>query len=284
MMTRVAFVCVLSVLLTASALRAEDCPDQAPEDGAARRALAKKWFSQGQTFADAGDDVAAIKAYQCSLKFVPHGFTAYNLAQVAERVGDLEVAIASYDQYLLLVPGAKDTQEVNERVTVLKRRLAKAREETEAALEVKPPPVASSPAFPVEPPAQPQPAPESRAPAPPSASVTGTSSSSNSYRTAAWVVYGGAGVVLVGGLVMNLLARSKMDTCRSTYSNADRAAAEPICNDAKSLAYLSYTLLGVGAAAAVVGTVLVLHPTESSDVALNVLPSGGLTLGWSGTY
>jgi hypothetical protein len=33
-----------------------------------------------------------------------------------------------------------------------------------------------------------------------------------------------------------------------------------------------------------VGTVLVLHPTESSDVALNVLPSGGLTLGWSGTY
>jgi hypothetical protein len=60
--------------------------------------------------------------------------------------------------------------------------------------------------------------------------------------------------------------------------------AESACNDAKPLAYLSYGLFGVGAAAAVVGTVLVLHPTESSDVALNLLPEGGLTLGWSGTY
>jgi hypothetical protein len=111
-----------------------------------------------------------------------------------------------------------------------------------------------------------------------------SSSSSNSYRTAAWIVYGGAGAALVGGLVTNLLARSNMDTCRSTYPNGGRAAAESACNDAKTMAYLSYGLFGVAAAAAVVGTVLVLHPTESSDVALKVLPQGGLTVGWSGTY
>jgi len=113
--------------------------------------------------------------------------------------------------------------------------------------------------------------------------VTATSSSNN-YRTAAWVVYGGAGAALVGGLITNLLSRSKMDTCHSAYNRGDQAAAESACNDAKPLAYLSYGLFGVGAAAAVVGTVLVLHPTESSDVALNVLPEGGLTVGWSGSY
>jgi hypothetical protein len=276
MKKRILFVSALSVLLTAGALRAEDCPDQSPEDGTARRALAKKWFSQGQTAADAGADVTAIKAYQCSLKFVAHGFTAYNLAQIAERVGDLEVAISSYDQYLQLVPEAKDAQEVNARVGVLKLRLSKARQEAEAGPESKLPLVSSSPASHV--------APASSAHATLSESVKGTSSSTNSHRTVAWVVYGGAGAVLVGGLVTNLLARNKMDTCRSTYLKVDRAAAEPSCNDAKPLAYLSYSLFGVGAAAVAVGTVLVLHPTDSSEVALNVLPQGGLTLGWSGTY
>jgi tetratricopeptide (TPR) repeat protein len=284
MITRVAFVSALGVLLTAGAVHAEGCPDQVPEDAVARRAEAKKWFSQGQTATDAGDDVTAIKAYQCSLKFVPHGFTAYNLAQVAERVGDLDAAIRSYDEYLLLVPDAKDAQEVKERVVALRRRLAKARQATEDLTEIKPPPASSSPALTVQPPAQAQPAPQSLASAPQAEPVAAQSSSSNHYRTAAWIVYGGAGAALVGGLVTNLLARSKMDTCRSTYPNGGQAAAEPVCNDAKTMAYLSYGLFGVGAAAAVVGTVLILHPTESSDVALQVLPQGGLTVGWSGTY
>ena len=283
MITRVALVSAFSMVLTAGAVRAEDCPGQVPEDAGARRAQAKKWFAQGQTAADAGDDVIAVRAYQCSLKFVPHGFTAYNLAQVAERVGDLEAAIRSYDQYLLLVPDAKDAQEVKDRVSALRQRLAKARQETETLPEIKSPPASSSPAVTVEPPAQPQSAPKSPATEPPSESVTTTSSSSN-YRTAAWIVYGGAGAALVAGLVTNLLARSKMDTCRSTYNQGDLPTAETTCDDAKQLAYLSYGLFGVSAAAAVVGTVLVLHPTESSDVALNVLPRGGLTLGWSGRY
>jgi tetratricopeptide (TPR) repeat protein len=283
-MITVAFVSALGVLLTAGAVHAEGCPDQVPEDAVARRTQAKKWFSQGQTAADAGDDVTAIKAYQCSLKFVPHGFTAFNLAQVAERVGDLDAAIRSYDEYLLLVPDAKDAQEVNERVATLKRRLAKARQATEDLTEIKPPPASSSPALTVQPPAQAPPAPQSLAPEPQAESVASQSPSSNNYRTAAWIIYGGAGAALVGGLVTNLLARSEMDTCRSAYPNGGQAAAEPACNDAKTMAYLSYGLFGVGAAAAVVGTVLILHPTGSSDVALQVLPQGGLSLGWSGTY
>jgi len=40
----------------------------------------------------------------------------------------------------------------------------------------------------------------------------------------------------------------------------------------------------VGAAAVAVGTVLVLRPTESSEVGMHLLPEGGLALGWSGRY
>jgi tetratricopeptide (TPR) repeat protein len=263
----------ITVFLTASSVRADVCPDNVPEDSVQRRAQAKKWFSNGEVAAKQGDDVAALKAYQCSLKFVPHGFTAYNIAQVSERVGDLELAIASYNQYLLLVPEATDAQEVNERVESLKVRLSIAREKERAmAAEVSRRNAMAR--------ARTQ-AQESK----PAKSVDVESSSGSNYRMAAWIVYGGSGAVLVTGVIMNILARNKMDTCNSKYNTTgDQSAAESSCNSAKSLAYTSYALFGVGAAAAVVGTVLVLHPTESSDVALNVLPEGGLSLGWGGRF
>jgi tetratricopeptide (TPR) repeat protein len=267
-----------TVFLTASSVRAEVCPDNVPEDSVQRRAQAKKWFSNGEVASKQGDDVAALKAYQCSLKFVPHGFTAYNIAQVAERVGDLELAIASYNQYLLLVPEATDAQEVNERVESLKTRLAIAREKEKARARASAAEESRRNAMAERARTQAQ---ESK----PAKSVDVETPSGSDYRLAAWIVYGGSGAVLVTGVILNILARNKMDTCNSKYNTAGgQSAAESACSSAKSLAYTSYALFGVGAAAAVVGTVLVLHPTESSDVALNVLPEGGLSLGWGGRF
>ncbi|HEX7507745.1 MAG TPA: hypothetical protein VF550_13290, partial [Polyangia bacterium] len=210
-----------------------------------------------------------------------------NIAQIAERIGDLEVAIASYGQYLLLVPDAKDAQEVNEKTIALKERLAKARQKAKEITAVtpfrgvQPPPTESSAG---------QPLAGGSAPVEhdtnPSESVVVEKSSPMNYRRVAWIVYGGAGAALVAGLVTNLLARDRMNTCRSKWNNGagDISGAEAACSDAKPLAYLSYGLIGVGAAAAVVGTVLVLRPTESSEVGMNLLPEGGLVLGWSGRF
>jgi tetratricopeptide (TPR) repeat protein len=276
----------ITVFLTAGSVRADDCPNDIPEDSGVRRAQAKKWFSKGQTASSEGDDIAALKAYQCSLRFVPHGFTSYNIAQIAERIGDLEVAIASYTQYLLLVPDARDAQEVNDKVTALKERLAKAREKEKEI-------VAAAPVGAAEPPpaegetGQPKPAKTPVAePAKPVESITEEPSPTN-YRMGAWIVYGGAGVALLGGVITNLMARSKMDTCRSKWAQDpvhNRSAAESACSDAKPLAYTSYVLFGLSAAAAVVGTVLVLRPTESSEVSMNLMPEGGLSLGWGGKF
>jgi tetratricopeptide (TPR) repeat protein len=281
----------ITVFLTASSVRAEECPNDIPEDSGVRRVQAKKWFSKGQTAASEGDDVAALKAYQCSLRFVPHGFTAFNIAQIAERIGDLEVAIASYSQYMLLVPDAKDAQEVGEKLNALKERLLKVRQKEREITAA--PPVATEP-----PPAQgganaaegegtgetataPVAAETNSKPA---ESITEEKPAATNYRTAAWIVYGGAGVALVAGVVTNILARGKMDTCRTKYLQLQQSAAESACSDAKPLAYMSYGLIGAGAAAAVVGTILVLRPTPSSEVAMTPLPGGGLAFGWSGRY
>jgi len=270
----------ITVFLTASSVRAEECPSDIPDDSGVRRVQAKKWFSKGQTTSDEGDDIAALKAYQCSLRYVSHGFTAYNIAQIAERIGDLEVAIASYSQYLLLVPEAKDQQEVNDRVVALKERLARAKQKEKEIL-------AAAPVAAAEPlVAEHETKKPSVAEAPkPAESITEKPIGTN-YRRAGWIVYGGAGVALVGGLITNLLARSKMNTCNSKYNAhpQDISGAEAACSDAKPLAYMSYGLFGVGAAAIAVGTVLVLRPTESSEVGVNLLPEGGLAFGWSGRY
>jgi hypothetical protein len=280
----------VTVLLTAGSVRAEECPDDIPEDSGVRRVQAKKWFAKGQTASSEGDDVTALKAYQCSLRFVPHGFTAYNIAQIAERIGDLEVAIASYSQYLLLVPEAKDAQEVNEKLESLKDRLAKVRQK-EKEMTALAPVGGTEP-----PPAEGSQGQDSTTTAPaggaaveaqdtkPVESVVEENPSGTNYRKVAWIVYGGAGVVLVAGVITNILARNKMDTCRSKWKAHEQSAADAACSDAKPLAYMSYGFLGLGAAAAAVGTVLVLRPTESSEVAMNILPEGGLALGWAGKF
>jgi tetratricopeptide (TPR) repeat protein len=288
MTTRLALAAI-TVFLTASTVRAEECPNDIPEDSGVRRVQAKKWFSKGQAASGEGDDVAALKAYQCSLRYVSHGFTAYNIAQIAERIGDLEVAIASYGQYLLLVPDAKDAQEVNDKVNALKERLLKARQKEKEITAVPPvatePPPTKSGTSSVEGVGQNTTTAATEATeTKPVESVTTEKPAPANYRTAAWIVYGGAGVALAAGLVMNVLARGKMDTCRSKYTQQHQSEAEAACSDAKPLAYMSYGLFGLAGAAAVVGTVLVLRPTESSEVAMGPLPEGGLRLAWSGRF
>jgi predicted RNA-binding protein with TRAM domain len=275
-------VAAITVFLTASSVRAEECPSDIPEDSGIRRVQAKKWFSKGQTLSEVGDDIAALKAYQCSLRYVSHGFTAYNIAQIAERIGDLEVAIASYGQYLLLVPEAKDQQEVSDKVNALKERLARAKEKEKEIL------VATPVGGPAPAPAQGETKPPAvvAATEPQPVEVRTEKPAGTKYRLAGWIVYGGAGVALVGGLITNLLSRSKMSTCNAKYNATpqDISGAEAACSDAKPLAYMSYGLIGLGAAAVAVGTVLVLRPTESSEVGVNLLPEGGLAFGWSGRY
>jgi tetratricopeptide (TPR) repeat protein len=277
----------LTVFSAIGTARAEVCPDEVPSDAGQRRAQAKKWFGRGDEAVNSGDDLAALKAFQCSLKFVPHGFTAFNIAQIAERIGDLELAISSYNQYLLLVPDAKDSQEVNHKLDALRERLAQVRlkekESTpaEPAVAAVPSPQAGEGAS--ESP-QPKDATATTTENKPIESVTSPEPPSSFSRAGAWIAFGSSGILAGAAVLLNLAARSKMDTCRSKYTAQDQAAAQSSCDDAKPLAYTSYGFFGASAAALVVGTVLILHPTPTSSVAMNILPEGGLAFRLGGKF
>lgn len=272
----------LAVFLCAGPALAEECPEVVSEDSGLRRQQAKKWFTRGEDAIKSNDDLGALKAYQCSLKFVPHGFTAFNIAQIAERVGDLELAIASYNQYLLLVPDAKDMDEINRKIDGLKQRLARVKQQERAAKAPRPAPVVAP--RPVASPPAVAPTNQGDNQAGSTAEVSSTGSSEPTFRTYAWISYGGAAALILGGVITNLMSRSKMDTCREKYSQDDRVAADSACSDAKPLAYTSYVLFGLGGAAAALGTFFVLRPTDSSEVAMAPLPEGGLALHWGGRF
>jgi len=270
----------LVAFLTAGTALADVCPDDIPADSGLRRAQAKKWFAKGDEATNSGDDLAALKAFQSSLKFVPHGFTAYNIGQVAERIGDLEMAIASYKQYLLLVPDATDGQEVTRKINLLKERLAQVRASDQDLNPLIPggaaPAARDSAAS----------APGASAPATydkPTESVRSDEEATPPSHVFAWVAFGSTAVLLAAGVVTNLAARSKMDTCNRKWP-LDPDGAKSACSDASPLAYSSYGLFAAGAVAAAVGTVLYLRPTQSSTVAMGVLPEGGLSLRLRGQF
>jgi tetratricopeptide (TPR) repeat protein len=273
----------LAMLLAAGAVRAEDCPTDVPDDSGERRQLAKKWFSKGESAAHAGDDLAALKAYQCSNSFVPHGFTAYNIGQLAEKIGDLDLAIASYGQYLKMMPDAQDAEAVGARLDLLKERLAKVREgdkDTGPALDrlLAKSKEESFPESPVpEPAASPEPTTVE--------DVSAKKDVGMSYRTMGYITAGSGAALVLGGVLSNVLARGQMDTCDTEYKNGNQSAADSACSNAKPLAYLSYGLIAVGGAAVAAGVVLMfLPPREAADVAFDVLPEGGLSLRYAGRF
>jgi hypothetical protein len=268
----------LAVLLTAGSSLAQECPDLLTDDSGARRLAAKKWFTKGEDSTKIGDDLYALKAFQCSLKYVPHGFTAFNIAQIAERVGDLELAIASYNKYLLLVPEAKDADEINRKVLALKERLARVKQEAARASR----PATPRPA-PVEPPAVSTPPVDEQAR--PADTVEAKADTGPNYRLYAWISYGGAAAFILGGVITNVLSREKMETCRTKYNGGDRVGADSECSAARPLAYTSYVMFGVAGAAIAAGTTfLVLRASESTEVAMTPLPEGGFALRWGGTF
>jgi tetratricopeptide (TPR) repeat protein len=253
---------------------AEDCPDNVPAAARERRPLAKEWFSRAEAADAAGDPIGAVRAYQCSLKMVPHAFTAFNLGRLAERTGDLELAVDAFDEYIKLAPEAPDRAEIEAKIAGMRGRISALR------AEQAPPPVVSTHPTPPPPPIEvkaPSPTPESglvqkREP-PPEPSSLGT--------VAPWLIGGGGAVALVAGLVLNIGARGKMDDCRSLAATNQLDAAASSCDAAKPRAYASYALFGVAAAAAVTDVILIVtsQAKEPRQVAVSPLPGGAAVIG-----
>jgi tetratricopeptide (TPR) repeat protein len=282
-------VCGLTVL-SAAAVRAAECPASSPDRTDERRALAKEWFARAEAAENAGNDVEAVKAYACSMKMVAHAFTAYNLGRVAERSGDLELALRSYKAYLTLKADAQDKDEVQAKITELEGKInqvkesivggepattepATGEEKPEVAVEPEPPKEKVEKPLPIEPPPHvTQPVPEAR----------------QSSHIAEWVVGGAAVAIFAAAWIPNFMARSDMNKANSA---TDYNTANSSWNSAKSEAYWSYALFGIAGAAAAVEAVLLYRlyssgSSSSSDdtsVGMGWTP-GGLTLSARGRF
>jgi tetratricopeptide (TPR) repeat protein len=248
----------------------DDCPDAVPESMAQRRTLAKDWFSRAETLEKARDTPAAIKAYACSMRMVPHAFTAYNLARVAEETGDLEMALGAYRAYLTLNPGAADTSQVEVRIRSLEERIAavRASDGPKDSAVVTPTPPPKEPAEPV-------------VTTPPSGAIDSEpvrddqEPSNRRMGAREWVIAGGGVAALAGGIVLNMSARGKMNDCREKNNQGLRDQALQACDAAKPRAYASYGLFGAAALAAIVDTILVINkPSSSESVGVALLPGG----------
>lgn len=261
--------------LVSATARAAECPATSPERTEERRALAKQWFATAEAAENQGNDVDAVRAYACSMKMVAHAYTAYNLGRVAERSGDLELALKSYKAYLTLKSDAKDKDEIQGRIKTLEEKIATVKEAAVAEMAAKeedvnkekPAPTeetteATEPLPPVEPIVV---VPKHERPEPPPAESHVTE----------WVIGGVGAAALVAGVVLNMKARSKMDDCNSLDSRGLDKSANEACDSARPLAYTSYAMFGLTAAAAVVDSVLLIRG-PSSDVI-----STAMSVGWA---
>src|SRR6266851_4596252 len=109
---------VISFVLASGPLvaRAETCPDVPDDEVALRRSMAKEWFAKAEEAEAGGDRQGAIRRYACSLNLAPHPSTAYNLGTVAEKSGDLSMAVDGFRTYLKLAPEATDRPAIEARI------------------------------------------------------------------------------------------------------------------------------------------------------------------------
>jgi hypothetical protein len=241
----------------------ENCPPSRPASKAVRRAAAKRWFSDAEAAERRKDEVAAVRAYQCSMLMVPHAFTSYNLARVAEATGDLELALDSYRTYLVLKPNAEDKTDVSNRIQLLAQQVAAIRDRRAAAAAAAAPPPAVFPT-PRTPPTQPSPAPEHDRPA-------GGEPARFQLRWSDWMIGGAAAAAAVAGTALNLLARKRMEEGVAWAYNGNPVEAQSRRRTARTFAYTSYGLFGAAGAAALLELTLVVSRGHAER--LTVVPS-----------
>jgi hypothetical protein len=237
-----------------AAARAETCPDVPDDEVALRRSMAKEWFAKAEEAEAGGDRQGAVRRYACSLHLAPHPSTAYNLGTVAEKSGDLSMAVDGFRSYLKLAPEATDRPTIEARIATLEEKIAELRKQiVPKAVE----PVETVP--PVRPGVGAAPG--------PAATVTATAhDDGHGRRVATWVSFGGAAVTLAAGVALNMEARSKMADCNALWT-ARKVGALDRCDEAKPFAYGSYALFGAAGALAATGALLMFWPSDAAGSA-----------------
>jgi hypothetical protein len=109
------------------------------------KAAAKAHYAKATELYRQANYREAIESFKSAYKARPHGVIFYNLAQCYEKLGEVERALKSYEQYLGAVPNADDKATVVAAMDLLKKRLATLAVATPPTPTARPPVVAPPP-------------------------------------------------------------------------------------------------------------------------------------------
>lgn len=259
-MLRVRTAISMAVLLAAvSIARADDADDAA-------RGRAREHYAKGTSFFDLGRYDDAITEYELAYQAKNEPNLLYNIAQAHRLAGHATAALRFYKMFLTKVPEASNRDEVQGKIETLERLIEQQRRSQNSPPDQPLPPsgkpsvpaatapmVTTEPATPI-------------ATRPPTARGRG--------KTIAGLVLAGVGVGLVGGgVACAVLEKNAADAL--TAANQSHAAYDPSKYSSwKTDQALAGTLLSIGAAAVVVGGVVVALGRVEARRAVDVARAG----------
>lgn len=98
----------------------------APASARADEGAARAHYASGRAYYEQGRYEDALREFEEALRAAPDaqkGLMTFNVAQAQERLGRIAEAVASFQQYLSLVPDAEDRATVEARIQTLQARL-----------------------------------------------------------------------------------------------------------------------------------------------------------------
>jgi tetratricopeptide (TPR) repeat protein len=206
--------------------------------------MARRHFESGVAYYEQAEYEEALRAFEKAYELSSRPELLINVANVQERLGRLDQAIAALEKFLASSPEAELAETTRLRLETLRKK--KDEQET-AAVAPGPGPAPAPPETPAE---RAESAPPTTAAEPPA----------ESNRIPAYVLFGVAGATAAGSLVTGLLASSE-------HSDAEQRCS-PGCTDeelasGRALSITSTVLTGVAVVAAGVGAVLFFNGASS---------------------
>lgn len=241
---------------------AQTCPIASSDEEA--QTLARENFSAAQEAYELGRPLRALAHYRCSYQLVPHHATLYNLGVLAQGIGEANVAMEAFREYLQRYPAADAAGEIAERLATLETQQP-APPEPEPVVQPAPQPQPQPAPQPQPQPAQPQPGEQgwvSAAPPPSTLPEEPVDPSAggrvSTGRIMAWVTMGlGVATGALGGVFMGL-ASSRNQEFHDEIDARELSLNElnAIGDEGYSYYVTSWIMLGTAAALLVTSTVL----------------------------
>jgi hypothetical protein len=239
-----------AILFLSAQAFAQTCPIAASDEEA--RTLARENFSAAQEAYEMGRPLRALVHYQCSYRLVPHQATLYNLAVLAQGIGENQVAIDSCREFLQRFPAADEAGDIAERLATLEEQQAPPPPppvEPSPPVELSPPPPPPAPpqeqtwvgpSTEPEPTVQPEPQPEDQ----------GSAGRVTTGRVFAWTTMGlGVAVAAVGAVFMGLSSGLNDDFHQEIDAREiSLAELNEIGDQGWNYYVTSWVLMGAGAA------------------------------------